>query len=121
MVKHNNQLVNNHFRKAWDRRVRTWFNQPGRKQRRRAHRVEKAAAIFPRPSGLLRPVVHCPTQKYNAKQRIGRGFTHEELKAAGLTKLTARGLGVSVDHRRRNQNKVCNRERTIITFSSFLS
>jgi len=106
MVKHNGVLHNNHFRKDWDRRVRTWFDQPGRKQRRRDTRDEKKKAVFPRPaSGSLKPLVHCCTKRYSDKQRLGRGFTLEELKAAGLTKRNARGLGVSVDHRRKNQNK----------------
>jgi len=106
MVKHNNQIVNNHFRKAWDRRVRTWFNQPGRKLRRREQREKKMKEIFPRPaSGLLRPVVQCCTKRYSSKARLGRGFTLEELKAAGLNKRIARGLGVSVDHRRNDRNK----------------
>ena len=106
MVKHNNQLVNNHFRKAWDRRVRMWFNQPGRKASRRAARALKRKEAFPRPTtGLLRPVVHCCTKRYGSKQRLGKGFTYDELKAAGLTKLNARSLGVAVDHRRQNQNK----------------
>jgi len=62
--------------------------------------------IFPRPaSGLLRPVVQCCTKRYSSKARIGRGFTLEELKAAGLNKRIARGLGVSVDHRRNDRNK----------------
>jgi len=106
MVKHNNALVNNHFRKLWDRRVRTWFNQPGRKQSRRDAREVKRKGSFPRPaSGLLRPVVHCSTKRYSSKERLGRGFTFDELKAAGVQKRVARGLGISVDHRRKNQNK----------------
>ena len=37
--------------------------------------------MFPRPvAGLLRPVVRGQTLRYNAKRRVGRGFTHEELK-----------------------------------------
>jgi large subunit ribosomal protein L13e len=44
-------------------------------------RVEKAAKSFPRPAaGALRPVVHGQTVKYNAKTRLGRGFTVAELK-----------------------------------------
>jgi hypothetical protein len=31
-------------------------------------------------AGALRPVVHPPTQRYNFKTRLGRGFTLEELK-----------------------------------------
>jgi large subunit ribosomal protein L13e len=40
--------------------------------------------------------------KYNRKQRLGRGFTLEEIKKAGLDKRAALGLGISVDHRRTN-------------------
>merc|ERR1712228_728977 len=51
-----------------------------------------------------RPVVACPTYKYNLKQRAGRGFTLEELKQAGLSKKFAQTVGISVDHRRRNKS-----------------
>jgi len=51
---------------------------------------------------MLRPVVHCPTQKYNTKVRLGRGFTIEELKEAGISKRYARTIGICVDHRRTN-------------------
>ncbi|KIZ03881.1 putative 60S ribosomal protein L13 [Monoraphidium neglectum] len=81
MVKHNNVIPNQHFKKKWQFRVRTWFNQPARKLRRRQARAEKAAKAFPRPAaGALRPVVHGQTIKYNAKVRLGRGFTLAELK-----------------------------------------
>merc|ERR1712087_968964 len=85
--------------------VKTWFNQAARKRRRRLARQAKAAAIAPRPAaGLLRPVVHPPTIKYNYKLRQGRGFTFAELKEAKLNKKEARTLGVAVDHRRRNRS-----------------
>merc|ERR1712154_33948 len=48
------------------------------------------------------PVVRCPTFKYNSKLRLGRGFTLDELKAAGVSKKSARTVGISVDFRRRN-------------------
>ena len=35
MVRHNNVVPNGHFHKWWARNVVTWFNQPGRKTRRR--------------------------------------------------------------------------------------
>jgi len=106
MVKHNNVLVNNHFRKRWADRVRTWFNQPARKARRQRARKVKALAIFPRPvTGNLHPIVHCPTQKYNFKVREGRGFTLGELKAAGVAPKEALGLGISVDLRRHDRNR----------------
>merc|ERR1711862_331106 len=79
-------------------------NQPARKIRRRGARIAKAARIAPRPLGKLRPVVHCPTYKYNVKVRAGKGFTIEELKAAGLSKAYAQTIGIAVDHRRRNQS-----------------
>ncbi|KAI3650767.1 hypothetical protein MP228_004248 [Amoeboaphelidium protococcarum] len=105
---HNNMLPNNHFRKDWQRRVKTWFNQPARKIRRRQARAEKAAAIAPRPvDGLLRPIVRCPTVRYNMKVRKGRGFTLDEIKAAGFKNaLEARNTyGVAVDHRRRSSGR----------------
>merc|ERR1711931_119763 len=103
-MKHNNVLPNAHFHKDWQNRVRTWFNQPGRKKRRRVSRAAKALAIAPRPvAGSLRPVVRCPTYKYNTKVRMGRGFTLEELKTAGIGKKYASTIGLCVDHRRKNR------------------
>lgn len=79
--KHNNMIHNNHFHKQWQNYVRTWFDQPGRKKRRRVARQKRALQIAPRPvAGALRPIVRCPTFKYNTKIRAGRGFTLEELK-----------------------------------------
>ncbi|RKP22315.1 50S ribosomal protein L13e [Syncephalis pseudoplumigaleata] len=105
-MKHNNQLPNIHFHKDWQRRVRTWFDQPGRKVHRRQQRAKKAALIAPRPvDGQLRPAVHCPTLKYNTKLRAGRGFTLEELKVAGISRAFARSIGIAVDHRRKNRSE----------------
>jgi large subunit ribosomal protein L13e len=92
----------NHFRKDWQRRVRTWFDQPGSKVRRRRARKAKAASLGVRPLTLLRPAVRAPTVRYNRKLREGRGFTLAELKEAGIGKKEARGVGIVVDHRRRN-------------------
>ncbi|KAG0457602.1 hypothetical protein HPP92_022759 [Vanilla planifolia] len=96
MVKHNNVVPNGHFKKHWQNYVRTWFNQPARKTRRRIARQKKAVKIFPRPtSGPLRPVVQCPTRKYNMKSRAGKGFTLEELKAAGIPRKLAPTIGIA--------------------------
>ncbi|RPB20706.1 ribosomal protein L13e [Terfezia boudieri ATCC MYA-4762] len=103
-IKHNQQIPNNHFRKQWQTRVRTHFDQPGRKLRRRDARITKAAAVAPRPVDKLRPVVRCPTIKYNRRVRAGRGFTLEELKAAKIAPAFARTIGISVDHRRVNHS-----------------
>ncbi|VDM25925.1 unnamed protein product [Hydatigera taeniaeformis] len=101
---HGNDLVHkNHFRKKWQFMVRTWFNQPARKHRRREARKAKAKRIAPKPAcGPLRPIVNCPTLRYNMRVRMGRGFTLEELRAAGLSRPIARSIGIAVDHRRRN-------------------
>jgi len=103
MVKHNNQLVKNHFRKDWEgnKFPKTWFNQPARKERRRRRRAHKAKLNYPRPvAGQLRPLVHSQTLKYNSKTRLGRGFTLQELKQAGINPHQAKGIGIAVDFRR---------------------
>jgi len=110
MVKHNNVLPNIHCHKKYCEssrgplKVRLTLNQAGKKKSRRLARAAKAAAIAPRPLQLLRPSVHCPTQRYSAKVRLGKGFTLEELKAAGLTARYARTVGIAVDHRRTNKS-----------------
>nr|XP_050851514.1 60S ribosomal protein L13-like [Vespula vulgaris]XP_050851608.1 60S ribosomal protein L13-like [Vespula vulgaris] len=104
MGKRNNMIPNGHFHKDWQRFVKTWFNQPARKYRRRQNRVKKARTVAPRPVNLLRPVVHCPTFRYHTKVRAGKGFTLQELKASGLNKRFARTIGIAVDPRRRNKS-----------------
>merc|ERR1711994_979577 len=103
--KRNQMLPNAHFHKDWQRRVKTWFNQPARAQRRRANRAKKAIKIAPRPvGGNLRPIVRCQTFKYNTKVRAGRGFTLDEIKAAGLNPKEAMTIGIAIDYRRRNRS-----------------
>lgn len=109
MVKHNNIIPNIHCHKKYLQssrgplKVKLNLNQATRKKARRLARAKKAAAVAPRPMQLLRPVVHCPTQRYSAKQRLGRGFTLEEIKAAKLNPSYARSIGIAVDHRRVNK------------------
>lgn len=70
-----------------------------------AARVAKARSTFPRPTaGPLRPVVHCPTVKYNRRVRAGKGFSLAELKEAGIAAKLAPTIGIAVDHRRRNKS-----------------
>ncbi|KAK4687678.1 large subunit ribosomal protein L13e, partial [Tremellales sp. Uapishka_1] len=102
---HNNALPHAHFHKDWQRRVKTWFDQPGRKKSRRVARSKKALATGAQPLQKLRPAVRCPTQRYNLRLREGRGFTISELKLAGIRKKEAKGLGISVDHRRRSKSE----------------
>jgi ribosomal protein L13E len=105
MVKHNNAVPRNHFHKDWQRFVKTWFNQPARAERRRIKRKDKAARLAPRPVGALRPIVRCPTIKYNSRVRPGRGFSYEELRSAGINPKAARGIGIAVDKRRKNRSE----------------
>lgn len=110
MVKHNNVVPNAHFHKKWATssrgplKVVTWFNQPAQKKQRRLKRAAKAAKVAPRPLGRLRPCVQCPTARYCAKQRLGRGFSLEELKLAGIAPNMAKTIGIAVDHRRSNKS-----------------
>ena len=101
MVLQNNRVPNDHLRKDWYHRVKTYFDDPARAQRRRNARNERAKKIAPRPvEGPLRPVVHCPTVRYNTKVRLGRGFTRAELLKAGFDPSRAAVLGIAIDKRR---------------------
>jgi large subunit ribosomal protein L13e len=106
------QIPNAHFHKHWHDqaahkgRIRTWFNQAARKHRRRENRLAKAQRVFPRPvAGLVRPVVHCQTIRYNSKKRAGKGFSLQELKEAKINRREALGIGISVDYRRKNRSE----------------
>ena len=110
MVKHNNQIPNIHCNKKYlessrgPLKVKLSLNQASRKKTRRLARAKRAAALAPAPLQKLRPVVHCPTQKYSAKTRLGKGFTLEELKVAGVWPAKyAQTIGIAVDHRRSNK------------------
>ncbi|KAI2497236.1 ribosomal eL13-like protein [Fragilaria crotonensis] len=111
MVKHNNVIPNQHFHKKYAQssrgplHVKLSLDQATKKKSRRLKRAAKAAAIAPRPLQKLRPIVHCPTQRYSAKVRLGRGFTLAELKAAGLVPAYAQTVGISVDSRRVNKSE----------------
>jgi len=103
MVHHNNMLPNIHLGKDWQEKVKTWFNQPGRKHRRRRNRLRKAKLTAPNPTHTLKPIVRGQTNKYDTKIRLGRGFTKEELKKAGLLSLPfARSIGIAIDLRRKD-------------------
>ena len=106
MVKHNNVIPNVHLKKQWQRRVKTWFDQPGRKKRRRNTRIAKAKLMAPNPTHKLRPIVRGQTNKYNTKIRLGRGFTKAELKEAQILGVEyARSLGIAVDLKRKDTCK----------------
>ena len=61
-LKRNNMIPNAHFHKHWQKWVKTWFNQPARKERLQKKRLQKATRVAPRPvAGALKPMVKCPT------------------------------------------------------------
>jgi large subunit ribosomal protein L13e len=103
MVKGNNMLNNVHRRKHWQRNVRAYLNQATRKHRRLLHRRDRSKRLGVRPVDRLKPAVHCQTIRYNRRIRLGRGFTLQELKAAGISRHFAQSIGISVDHRRKNR------------------
>ena len=106
MVRHNNMLHNVHLKFDWQNKVKTWYNQPGRKHRRRVLRLKKAKLAEPNPTHKLRPIVRGQTNKYNTKIKLGKGFTEKELKEAGIRGLSyARSLGIAVDLRRKDTSK----------------
>ena len=106
MVRHNNMIHNVHLKFDWQNKVKTWYNQPGRKHRRRVLRKKKAALKAPNPTHKLRPIVRGQTNKYNTKIKLGRGFTVRELKEAGIRGLSyARSLGIAIDLRRKDTSK----------------
>ncbi|XP_025833003.1 60S ribosomal protein L13-like [Agrilus planipennis] len=107
MVRHNNTIPNNHFHKNWQKRVKTWFNQPAKKNRRRLNRDRRQKKLAPKPVDLLRPIVNCPSVRYNSKKRIGRGFTLREIKSAKIHPDYAKSIGIAVDYRRINKSAEC--------------
>lgn len=102
-MKHNNALISNHFNKG-SMKYKLWFNQPIQKQKRKTLRNEKAKKQFPMPLQKLLPVIRQPTQRHNHKIRLGRGFTEEEIKTAGLDFKYALAIGIKFDKRRKDRN-----------------
>lgn len=53
---------------------------------------------------LLRPIVTCMGKAYMGRKRLGKGFSHAELKEAGLTMQFAKAIGIACDPKRRNRS-----------------
>ena len=106
MVKHNNKITNGHFRKHWECFVKTWFDQPAKRRRRRNERSgkKKLNANNLAYVSKFRPIVHCPTHMYNMKVKIGKGFSVSEMKNAKISKGYANSIGINIDKRRRHKN-----------------
>uniref|UniRef100_A0A8C6QZY5 60S ribosomal protein L13 n=1 Tax=Nannospalax galili TaxID=1026970 RepID=A0A8C6QZY5_NANGA len=65
----------------------------------------KACHIAPCPaSRRIWPKLRCPMVRYHAKVRVGRGFSLEELRVAGIHKKVACTISISVDPRGEQAN-----------------
>jgi large subunit ribosomal protein L13e len=105
MVKHNNTTDSGHFRKRWQKNVRTSFDEPSKKLKRRIGRSRKQKITFDQ----LRPIVRCPTKMHNLKVKFGRGFSRNEIKNAGLNGWQVSKFKISYDKRKRSsKNRVTN-------------
>ncbi|RRT78912.1 hypothetical protein BHE74_00006279 [Ensete ventricosum] len=92
MVKHNNVVPNGHFKKHWQNYVKTWFNQPARKTRRRIGRLKTYKAklvIFPRRVRKFKAGDSAPEELTAATQVAGQymPIVHEK-PSVELVKVT---------------------------------
>ena len=96
-------LPNVHLGKDWQEKVKTWFNQPGRKRRRRVHRARRQKLLAPNPTHLLRPIVRGQKNKYNTNLSFKKRFHKERIRSAGIKGLSyARIIGIAIDLRRKD-------------------
>lgn len=98
MVKHRNTTDSGHFRKSWQKKVKTSFDAPFKKIKRRIQRKNNQKKS---PITYLRPIVRCPTKIHNIKVKFGRGFSYNDLRRSfiGTPKLSS--SGIVLDKRRR--------------------
>ena len=68
MVRHNNVVPNAHFKKKWQFHVRTWFEQPARKLRRRQGRPLTIS-----PLHMLVVVLHKQVNKVSDHHHSAKG------------------------------------------------
>ena len=80
MVHHNNMLPNVHLGKDWQEKVKTWFNQPGRKRRRRVHRARRQKLLAPNPTHLLLPIVRGQKNKCDTNLLFRKRFHKERIR-----------------------------------------
>merc|ERR1711894_301739 len=103
-MRRNNALPNNHFNKS-NFHFKNWFNQPMKKLKRRNLRKEQENLTAPMPLKSLRPIVRCQSARYNFKEKYGKGFSMEELKAAEMTLRDALALNIKTDARRKEKSQ----------------
>ena len=110
VVRNNNPVPISKFKKnthvhGVSKFIKVRFNVPAKRAQRKEQRLRKAAAFFPRPIKRLRPLVHSPSVRHSMRLRLGKGFTEEELKLAGIPLKFAPTIGIAVDKRRQNRSE----------------
>ncbi|KAL8427320.1 hypothetical protein Efla_002283 [Eimeria flavescens] len=132
MVSSSAQLPNVHLRKKWQPYVKTWFNQPARKQRRRLARQQKAARNGVRWGCSHTPSTYTLTPGAEAMQTAKTPLScsssscsssssscssssssccrsssscSSSSHAVGISPRVALSIGIAVDHRRRNRSQ----------------
>lgn len=103
-MKNNTVLPNNHFNKS-NKKYKMAFSQAAQKKRRSSLRKQKATEIFPRPAKKLLPIVSCQSQRYNHKQKYGKGFSLKEIEMAGISEIKARKLRIHIDKKRKTKSE----------------
>lgn len=117
MVKHNNTTDSGHFKKSLQKNVRTSFDEPSKKLKRRIKRNQKQRFCVDQ----LRPIVRCPSKIHNLKVRFGRGFSRSEIKNAGLKKWHISGFKISLDKKKRFLKNRINSIKQLKLASDFMN
>ena len=65
-------LPNVHLNKDWQEKVKTFFNQPAKKVKRRQQRKLKQKRLGFNPTNKFRPAVRGQTRRYNKKLKCSK-------------------------------------------------
>ncbi|OIR58528.1 MAG: 60S ribosomal protein L13 [Amphiamblys sp. WSBS2006] len=102
-MKGNNPIPTDYTKKEIHKTPKVIFNTKQRAEKKLKKKQLKIKRNAPRPAdGQIRPIVRCPTTRYNMKTRLGRGFTQAELAAAGIPAKKAMKFEIAIDRRRKN-------------------
>jgi hypothetical protein len=96
-MKHNNVITKGHFKKDWQSRVKTWFNQPARKKRRR---IGMSAFFFFFFWSLFRSFVSlspCSSSSFSLFSNVYLVFPRLFSLLRGLARRIQKALPLSVD------------------------
>ncbi|AEA39114.1 60S ribosomal protein L13 (nucleomorph) [Cryptomonas paramecium] len=107
MAKSNGIFSKGHFRKHWQIFVKTWFNQPLQKKKRKNSRIHKEKKrLVDNAPNYIKPLVHCSGPRHNTRIKFGRGFSVNEIKKANIPINYSNSLGIKIDKRRKTSNSL---------------